>query len=343
MDQAVMKALLVVVVALLYETVSANTIEAKMGNATDNDCGDVYVLGPSREVRLQSDGLAPQGYCGVSVFMPSEVLEYQCDAICVTYKTVSISTCEIKVKFVGHMFRKGGDIVREYNCHQQSRESFCWNVGSLRVEVIESYNYAYVAQKPLYEFDIDVSARCTKDSVISAKSQYHAIKQKLEDDERQTYVEGIAVGISLACVFLIVLFVAWCYTKHQAVAGGPSSSSEPRPRQSSTHKKGNFITTFRKKFHIQQKSTETDEPEAIYRKTDTPSATRPSGGDSEITIPLTKESDAETFELANEAPADNDKGTGEDSPKDGGAEASDLDPPEVIISPGTPLPPDETD
>lgn len=67
----------------------------------------------------------------------------------------------------------------------------------------------------------------------------------MEDDERQTYVEGIAVGISLACVFLIVLFVAWCYTKHQAVSGGPSSS-EPRPRQPSTHKKGKyFLKSFR--------------------------------------------------------------------------------------------------
>lgn len=106
---------------------------------------------------------------------------------------------------------------------------------------------------------------------------------------------------------------------------------------------GNFISTFRKKLNIRKKENVADEPEAIYRKTDTPTELRPSARDSEITIPLTKESDAETFELANEAPADTDKENGEDSPKDGGADASKLDLPEVVIVPGTPLPPEDTE
>lgn len=83
-----------------------------MSNVTDNSCGNVYVLSPSHEVRLTSNGLAPKGYCGVSVFTPKEVGDYKCDALCVTYKTASISTCEVKVKFVGHKFRKGGDLVK---------------------------------------------------------------------------------------------------------------------------------------------------------------------------------------------------------------------------------------
>jgi len=68
-------------------------------------------------------------------------------------------------------------------------------------------------------------------------SEYPSMQAELDADEHQTYVEGIAVGVSLACVFLIVLFVAWCYTKHQAVAGGPSDRSihtAPPP----SHKKG---------------------------------------------------------------------------------------------------------
>jgi len=61
--------------------------------------------------------------------------------------------------------------------------------------------------------------------------------KQLEDNEEKTYVEGIAVGVSLACVFLIVLFIAWCYTKHQAVSGGRSDDRPPAQR-SSAPKKG---------------------------------------------------------------------------------------------------------
>jgi len=64
--------------------------------------------------------------------------------------------------------------------------------------------------------------------------------------------------------------------------------------------------------------------------------------------PLTskdKEAEAEKFELANEtleaeaAEADK-KSSPEDSPKDGGAETAKLEPPEVVIAPATPEPPE---
>lgn len=82
-----------------------------MDKRNTTECGKVVVLGPSHEVRLMSNGLAPNGYCGVSVFTPREKDGYTCDAICVTYKKASIHTCEVKVKFIGHKFRKAGDLV----------------------------------------------------------------------------------------------------------------------------------------------------------------------------------------------------------------------------------------
>lgn len=324
--------------------VSTDTTVVKM-DKDDNSCGTVTVLDPAQEVRLKAKGLSPGGYCGVTIFTPKEVGKYACDAICVTFKTASISTCEVKVKFVGHKFRSDGDMVREFNCHQQNKEPFCWDVESMRVEVVESYNYAYVNQKPLYELDLDVHSRCTKDSIKKDYAAHLAARQKNESNEKQTYIEGIAVGLSLACVFLVVLFIAWCYTKNQAVSGG-SSNSGPRSesRQTQPKKKGNIISTFRKKLHIKPKNAQSspEEPEAIYRKKDSSATAQPSARDSEVTIPLTKESDHETFELANETLADGDKARdGEDSPKDGGADGSTLDPPEVVIVPGTPLPPEE--
>lgn len=81
-----------------------------------------------------------------------------------------------------------------------------------------------------------------------------------------------------------------------------------------------------------------EEPEAVYRKTDTTEPAKPS--DPENT-PLTKEMEGETFELANETIEDaatKEGSTGEDSPKDGGAESANLDPPEVVINPATPEP-----
>lgn len=105
---------------------------------------------------------------------------------------------------------------------------------------------------------------------------------------------------------------------------------------------GNIISTFRKKLHINRKSnadTE-EEPEAVYRKTDDGAAAKRKESNPEST-PLTKEPEVETFELANEtidSSATKEGSTGEDSPKDGGAESSNLDPPEVVINPATPEP-----
>lgn len=353
--RALRKILLAMLLWVQCQYVTSNTTIVNMDKTNTSECAKVVVLGPSHEVRLLSTGLAPNGYCGVSVFTPREKDGYTCDAICVTYKRAYIHTCEVKVKFIGHKFRKAGDLVKEYNCHDQDKGAFCWDVGSVRVEVVESYNYAYVSQKPLYEFDLDVSARCTKDSVRKQHAEYYTSKKDSDEMERQTYVEGITVGISLACVFLIVLFIAWCYTKHQAVTGGSSSSDDSTRALSSnnTHKKGNIISTFRKKLHITRRKSaqSTDEPEAVYRKTDTSAEAQNSPHDSDATVPLTKESDHETFELANETLADGDKGNdqireehgGEDSPKDGGAEGSKLEPPEVVIVPGTPEPPEENE
>ena len=57
-------------------------------------------------------------------------------------------------------------LLQTYDCHHTSRDPFCWPVTSLRVEVIESYDYAYKwNHKPHYSFDVDVSARCTKDKL----------------------------------------------------------------------------------------------------------------------------------------------------------------------------------
>ena len=78
--------------------------------ASESQCGKVFVLGPSHEVRMTSEGQAPDGYCGISLFTPRKARNFTCDAICVTFKTASVSTCEVKVKFVGHKFRKEGDL-----------------------------------------------------------------------------------------------------------------------------------------------------------------------------------------------------------------------------------------
>lgn len=110
------------------------------------------------------------------------------------------------------------------------------------------------------------------------------------------------------------------------------------------------MCSFRKRLNIRRKSAQpTDEPKATYRKTDTSGGAQGSARDSDSTIPLTKEPDHETFELANETLTEGDKSNrgsskhgGEDSPKDGGAEGTKLEPPEVIIVPGTPEPPEES-
>ena len=81
-------------------------------SATESQCGKVFVLGPSHDVRMTSRGQAPDGYCGIMMFTPKHNNNFTCDAICVTFKTASTSTCEMKLNFIGHMFRKAGDLQR---------------------------------------------------------------------------------------------------------------------------------------------------------------------------------------------------------------------------------------
>ncbi|XP_052781648.1 uncharacterized protein LOC128228741 isoform X2 [Mya arenaria] len=338
---------LCVAMAIVLTAAAEETVVHMDKISGESQCGKVFVLSPGHDVRLKSQGLAPDGYCGVSVFTPREINNYTCDGLCVTFKSASVNVCDIKLKFIGHRFGKGGDYIREFTCHNQNRDAFCWEVSSVRVEVIESYKYSYEAQKPNYEFDVDVNAKCSRFGIEERKA-FAWSRARLDADEHQTYVEGIAVGVSLACVFLIVLFIAWCYTKHQAVSG-TRSNDRPAPAKSDPSKKGSIVSTFRKKLNILRRNQNQDEePEAVYRRTDTAAAATTHGieGATELQ-PLTgngkeKETEAETFELANETIGDSEgekKCTpGEDSPKDGGAEATKLDPPEVVIVPGTPEP-----
>ncbi|WAR25039.1 hypothetical protein MAR_010743 [Mya arenaria] len=306
---------LCVAMAIVLTAAAEETVVHMDKISGESQCGKVFVLSPGHDVRLKSQGLAPDGYCGVSVFTPREINNYTCDGLCVTFKSASVNVCDIKLKFIGHRFGKGGDYIR--------------------------------AQKPNYEFDVDVNAKCSRFGIEERKA-FAWSRARLDADEHQTYVEGIAVGVSLACVFLIVLFIAWCYTKHQAVSG-TRSNDRPAPAKSDPSKKGSIVSTFRKKLNILRRNQNQDEePEAVYRRTDTAAAATTHGieGATELQ-PLTgngkeKETEAETFELANETIGDSEgekKCTpGEDSPKDGGAEATKLDPPEVVIVPGTPEP-----
>lgn len=81
-------------------------------DATDNACGSIYTMKPGDDIRIKSTGQAPDGYCGITVFTPDEYNNYTCDALCITFKTASISVCDAKIKFVGHSFGKGGDMVK---------------------------------------------------------------------------------------------------------------------------------------------------------------------------------------------------------------------------------------
>ena len=117
--------------------------------ASENQCGKVFVLSPSHEVRMTSDGQAPNGYCGVSLFTPRKARNFTCDAICVTFKTASVSTCEVKVKFVGHKFRKEGDLQKVRSSLNLLNVNYCRCVSNdvigpfiLGLYISRGYEYA---------------------------------------------------------------------------------------------------------------------------------------------------------------------------------------------------------
>ena len=84
--------------------------------------------------------------------------------------TLNVYICiKIAIRFIWPWVTRTYFYLQEFNCHHRNTDAFCWETNSVVVEAIESYSYAFVDRLQMYEFEVDVSARCTKDSHKKSK------------------------------------------------------------------------------------------------------------------------------------------------------------------------------
>lgn len=61
-------------------------------------------------------------------------------------------------------------------------------------------------------------------------SGYHKSGER-EERERSTFVAGILLGFGLACIFLVVLFVGYCYTRNSPNRAPGRSVGMPKGKE----------------------------------------------------------------------------------------------------------------
>ncbi|KAL5013145.1 hypothetical protein ScPMuIL_007415 [Solemya velum] len=185
-------------------------------NSTDSNCSTVLTLESGDETTVTSSGRAHNGYCGVSFYSVDDE-RYTCNSLCITVKNSRMITCDAKLKFTAvHFSKDKKDDVREFDCRHPLKDVWCMTAKFLRLELIESYRYAYLWDRGLYGFQLDVSPQC---EVAVEDSNY---LKAMEDKSSKAKTEGIVVACCLASVFLIVLGIMYCYYKQKPISGPPT-------------------------------------------------------------------------------------------------------------------------
>lgn len=204
----------------LIVTVCASAVPNDIYINPSVTCGKKYQLdGPETEYRLFGTGESPAADCSFA-FEADPVTETNCAAaICYMFDlyahftnpktSLSIESGTKVMTYVNSTFNKG---------------PYCNDHSTLKVTMSQEEGYVFDKKKPeeAYKFRLSVYHKCGEkgsvenikfeDAVDHAKG-YHKSGEK-EEREKSQFISGILLGFGLACIFLVVLFVAYCYTRN---------------------------------------------------------------------------------------------------------------------------------
>lgn len=118
----------------------------------------------------------------------------------------------------------GTEVLKYDDSLKIPRGPVCTEHQKLTAVMTEEAGYEFDPLKPeeAYRFRLSVYNRCGSkgqvkniefEEAVKKVSGYHP-KEEREEREHSTFVTGIVLGFGLACIFLVVLFAGYCYTRN---------------------------------------------------------------------------------------------------------------------------------
>ena len=201
---------------VLLLVVFVSMCQAKNVNlgSSSTACGTQMILAKNEQLNVYSTGGAPNGYCSVLIHAMNEVTsDCPYTAFCVAVVQNSMNQCSAKVFLTGTSFDVTGSNSKEVSCYSSTYGAWCTQSNSLEISVLED-------PKPTrsgYGFNLTVLSECRDQPPVEFTPETSNSKkiEEIEAEISQNRIVGVVVGVCLACMFLVILFISYNYYKNK--------------------------------------------------------------------------------------------------------------------------------
>ncbi|CAG2245085.1 unnamed protein product [Mytilus edulis] len=189
--------------------------EVNMGSGSTN-CGQKpIIMAKEEKLSIHSKGNAKDGFCSI-VLHAMEDTSANCPyrSFCVAVNQMTMSSCSAKIFLTGTSYDVLGIKSKEISCFTNIYGAWCTQSKSLEISVLEDPK----TTASNYGFNLTVMSECRQTSSGEFDPVKDSTSKKLDEIEaemNQNRIIGVVVGISLACMFLIVMFVSYQYYKNK--------------------------------------------------------------------------------------------------------------------------------
>lgn len=191
----------------------------------ESRCGETISINPGNETTVFASGKVPNGHCSI-YFRATKDEKYSCEQFCVTIRSIKFDVCYVKVKFTAVNFEKNADITKSSDCWSSFENVWCPATTKLQMDVLERDHYHYhFDRNEGYNIAVDIHPVCKQVQPTLLKTVASNLSLKTEERQKQIKIEGIVVGVCLAAIFLVVLFVMYLYYKSKATNNIPEENS----------------------------------------------------------------------------------------------------------------------
>lgn len=239
-------------------------------------CGTNTVLTSGDSANLKANGPSPNKNCSATAHV-----DEKCIGLTVRLEKLDLP-CNVTVTLSGLWFNLRGDRKEVFRCNSQpaATEEIMFR-GSTKESTSLTVKVTEPAVDQTYSFLINIKCENASDYPVIEHEEQKNQHEKFEKQVNRNRAEGIAVGVSLACIFLIVLLLTYCYYKNRPYRGSRHDYSSTKV------KKGKGFSGFKAKFSLNRHKdgdSSPEKPKEEYRKVESP--THKEKGASHETLPL---------------------------------------------------------
>lgn len=194
----------------------------------NTSCGDKLSVDAGKEYIIKGMGESPGVDCPFSF---TGQMRGNCFGLCYNMERGSFfrdvkANLQVKTKNHSKIFTSNDVLL----------EPWCSDDMTMSVTLKIANNYVFDPKNPGFDFSLAVYNKCGQHDSEKSISFEEAIKnlenyhhgEEFHDKVRMNMVQGILVGCCLACVFLILLLVTYCYYKHSPNRGRSRSVGMPK-------------------------------------------------------------------------------------------------------------------